>query len=556
LLAILFAGLAAACGRAAEPVVAKLPYDGPLVVGVQTHLGQNWPDAAQRIAKHAPVRQFRDGLGWAAVEKAPGRISFEGTRLPYLRALCADGGRLVLTVVPRNPLYEAGRPVASPEGQEAFVNYVDALLGELPGCVDAVELGNEINAADALKTVDGNPGKDEYVALAGRLKASLDQTHPKVALLAGSTNTVGTGFLESLFARGLLDHADGIAIHPYRGHAEGLGWELDRLTTVMAQHGRVLPIWATEFSDEFDDLADGAPAMIKMLSIMSAEGVQRAYWYALIDQRWFRNMGLYTVQGSAHPSAKALAFAANELLKQGRAVSVSTDPLLRMYRFGSDRWVVWGTPRAIHIDAGTKLFDAEGNAVSTPATLDGSPLIAIGAQPKFGPSTILADTLYQFDSRPWGYYAITADGKRTDLTPLDGQYESSLGSRYLRPFRILDARGALAGTRDAPVSAVLNYAPVGSEKARLRLCVRPSAKGDGVSVKVMQGDRTLLQQDFREAGTFVSDPLELTKNAPMDIIFSPAGTSKQNNTFSYRAQLLVDGPIPAQCENNFVGWTA
>ena len=65
------------------------------------------------------------------------------------------------------------------------------------------------------------------------------------------------------------------------------------LDAAMRRTGGHKPIWATEFGNQVDDARISASLLIRMLCMLSAAGVERAYWYALVDEPAYRNMGLY-----------------------------------------------------------------------------------------------------------------------------------------------------------------------------------------------------------------------------------------------------------------------
>ena len=318
------AALLAACNQDASGAsavsTADLVHSGPFVLGVQTHLGQNWPAAAVPLASGIGAPLLRDGLSWQEAEQSPGRIVFPPQKLGALRIACQAAQRLILTANPRNPLYDGGLTVSSSEGTAAFVAYLKALVGAFPaGCVAAVEIGNEINGGRGLPVASGSDPAEVYVGLMKAAYPALKQAAPDLAVLGGSTNAVGTGFLDKLFAKGLLDVVDGVAVHPYRDHAENLDWELRHLSAAMAAHGKRVPIWATEFGDYFETPEQAAPALVKLTALLSASGVERASWYALLQQKWFRNMGLYGDGGTPLPAGRAFAFVQRELVRQGRA---------------------------------------------------------------------------------------------------------------------------------------------------------------------------------------------------------------------------------------------
>lgn len=553
---LLLAAALAACNPGPSGAsTADLVYRGPFVLGAQTHIGQNWPAAAIPLASSIASPSLRDGLSWQEAEKAPGRIVFPAEKLGVLREGCRAGLRLILTANPRNPLYDGGLTVTSPAGIAAFTGYLKALVAAFPGdCVDALEIGNEINGARGMPVAAGSDPARVYADLLRVVYPALKQAAPKVAILGGSTNAIGTGFLGTLFAEGLLDNVDGIAVHPYRGHAENLDWELRHLSATMGTHGKRVPIWATEFGDYFETPQQAAPALVKLVALMSAAGVEQASWYALLNQKWFRNMGLFGQDRAPLPAGRAFAFVQRELIARGRAERMPGDGLTYLLRFGNDRWVAWGAPRELIRDAGSRYFDAAGAVLPGAMSLGANPIIVIGAQPKFGPSAVVADSLFQFDRPPWSYFGRTAGGRLVPLTSLDGRFATSLGDKTLRPLFLSDVAGAAAGTSTSPTSAVIRYVAPAAATLRIQVCLTANAKGEGVNLALTAAGKLLANRLVTGSATLLSEPVALAAGEQVDLAVGPSGATGRNNTFRYRIRLLKAGASPVDCAFPVGGW--
>jgi hypothetical protein len=533
---------------------AELPHSPDFEVGVQTHFGQNWQAGRLELAASLPAGHLRDGLSWAGAEREPGWIAFPADRLDIFRRACAGGMRLTMTAVPRNPLYEQNNIVATADGRAAFLAYLEALLDALPGCIEAVEIGNEINQSGTLPT-DGASGPEAYVQLMRAIYAPLKRKAPGVAILGGSTNAIGTGFLDRLFALGLLDHVDAIAVHPYRDHGENVGWELRHLAEVMARHGRIVPVWATEFGDEFDSAGLAAPALVKMVALLGAAGVERAHWYALSDQQWFRNMGLFDAAGRQKPAASAFAFVQRELLSRGRPRAVSDSALLQLYAFGADRWVAWGAPRDASPGPGGAAFTATGERIEGAVRLGTEPVVFTGQRPSFGPTAVLADSLLEFAVAPWSYHVRPAGGGEKPLGPLDEQFATRFGERYSRPLFASDAGGAVAGTRAQPMALVVRFTAPAAMRGLLQVCLAPNAEGDGLVVRVERNGAEVTGGDVGAPDRLATGVLDLAAAERLDVVLAPAGDSRRNNTFRYRIRLLAPEAAGLPCPADAAGWS-
>lgn len=546
-------GPAPAGKASAQPIVT-----GRFELGVQTHFGQDWPVGRVATASSLGAPVLRDGLSWQGTEKTPGQILFEGRRVDALDRACASGMRLVMTVVPRNRAYDAGQVPTSARSRDAFATWLSALAERFGPCLMAVEIGNEINNSRALPVPAGMDRATAYVRLMQAVYPRFKRRHPRVAVLGGSTNAIGTGFLDKLFAAGLLDVADGIAVHPYRNHGENIGWEIARLNAVMARHGRVLPVWATEFGDTFERPEDAASALVKMTTLMSGAGVRMASWYALSDQKWFPGMGLVEAGGRPKPAAGAFSFLQRELLPHGRPVDVSADRLNPVWRYGRDRWVVWGAPRELRLASGSRAFDAAGRAIRGTVRVGASPVVIIGPRPELLERAVLADSLMEFGSAPWSYHAQGRTGRESALVPVDTDYASSLGDRALRPLRLDWSGGAVGPEGTGPV---LRYTAPSDMRASLLACFARSRGGRDLAVAVEGPGGRELGRATLGANASVSVPevaLRRGQALSVRVIGGPAtgaAAGEGGRGFRYRVMLYRPGDLPPACPAQLAGWS-
>ena len=458
----------------------------PMVLGVQTHFSQGWSPSTLTLARQVGAPMLRDSLPWAETEKVRGSYTLNTPAAQTLASACSGGQRLLLTAVPSNPLYDGGGWVSSAAGNAAFASYLAALADRFGSCLAAIEVGNEINGPGTLVYPAGVDRAAAYVAT---LKAVRARLGGRVTILGGSTNMIGTGFLRTLFSAGMLATVDGIAVHPYRARAEGLDIELAQLNAAMDAGGKRVPIWASEFSIDSRNQPLAAGELVKQATMLAAAGAAQASWYALIDQRWFPNMGLH-----AGTTAKAQAGAfrlMQRLLARGRPQRLDLgDPLLFAYRFGADTTVVWGAPRSLRVEGG-QISDASG----TPATIaqvSESPLVITGTTAiRFGASTWIADTLMGWGTAQWRYAARLKAETSYRLPLFDDQFTSYFGDRWYRPLRINNTSAAPAGTAAAPIRAVWRYVTPVARTIDVGGCFAKSAVGDGVDLTVTAGGKVL-----------------------------------------------------------------
>lgn len=503
----------------------------PMVLGVQTHFSQGWAASTLALAQQAGAPMLRDSLPWADTEKVRGSYSLNTPAAQALASACAGGQRLLLTAVPSNPLYDGGQWVSSAAGNAAFASYLAALADRFGSCLAAIEVGNEINGPGALVYPAGTDRAAAYVAT---LKAVRARLGTRVAILGGSTNMIGTGFLRTLFAAGMLGTVDGVAVHPYRSRAEGLDVELAQLGAAMDAAGKRVPIWASEFSVDTRNQPLAAGELVKQATMLAAGGAAQANWYALIDQRWFPNMGLYA--GTA-PKAQAGAFRLMQrLLARGRPQRLDLgDPLLFAYRFGTDTTVVWGAPRSLSVQGG-QITDASG-AASPMARVGESPLVISGTTAiRFGTSTWIADTLMGWGSAQWRYAARLKADTSYRLPLFDDQFSSYFGDRWYRPLRINATSAAPAGTAAAPTRAVWRYVAPVAQAVDVGGCFAKAASGDGVDLTVTAAGKVLWRGVL--TGQLQLPPLSANL-APGDAVELVAGPNQTSGGDSFFQRLVL-----------------
>ncbi|WP_294393655.1 hypothetical protein [uncultured Sphingomonas sp.] len=529
-------------GSSTLPAATPVP-SGPLRVGVATHFDQGWSLSLMDRLGGLRLRAIRDDLPWGKVEHAPGEYDFSGPSAAYVARACAQGVKLLLMIDPRHQAYDGNASVYSPTAQVAYAAYLSAVLDHYgSNCVAAIEVGNEINA--------GDPRLPPGVSIA-RVHASLLKTvsqlvkprYPEVRILGGSSNMVATGFEDELFAHGALAHLDGVAVHPYRDHPEGLDDELARLVAVMRRHGQVKPIWATEIGDEVDDPRAAASLLVRMLCLLGAEpDLAAIYWYALIDEPYFRNTGLMTPQARIKPAGEAMLAVNRHLLPKGRPVRLhGQDRSVYVYRFGRDSYVLWGVPRAVRIEGPGRIFDAQGRPLPALTSLSSDPVIVVGAtQVVVGDGPVLADSLYQYGAPPWHYYGRRRSGEMLPLRSIDWTWSSYWGDPDLRPLAIGGTSATPAGDPGNPLAATVRYTAAASGPAAISACFAKAPRGDGVTVAILHNGRPLRAAVLRDRLAIAALPVRLAAGDRLDFAFGPHGTA-DGDALTYRIRLLKPG---------------
>lgn len=505
---------------AQTPAPAGVP---PLALGTQTHFSHGWRLPWMDRARSLGASRLRDGLGWAAIETRPGVYDFDPYHVDFLEKARRDGIGLLLCIDPRHPAYDDGHTAFSETARTAFAAYLDALLDRYGDVVKAIEVGNEINSQDGMSGDAGGRRAQAHVALLTTIHRQVKPSHPDVAILGGSTNVIGTGFLEHIFAAGGLEVMDGVAVHPYRDQAEHVDVELAHLTRAMSRHGRIVPIHATEFGSEVDRPEEASPLMLKMVAMLGASGVEQAFWYALSDEAAFRNMGLFTQRQALKPAGETFRFIQQQLLKGGRPRRVTSDDLSHVYRFGSAGSVIWGVDRPIRLHGDARAFDARGRPLPAPARLTEAPVVLLGdIRIDLGPCDIVADSFHQFATAPWSYFAQTPNGVLHPLDWVHWDWTSYIGDRVFQPLQFNPRSLAPAGTGRDPVVAVLRYtAPVAGRFALQARLSHAGERGDGVTA-TLSADHVVLETAVVSGEDFAVDrTITLEAGQTVDLAVGP-----------------------------------
>jgi hypothetical protein len=519
-------------GLAAAPSLA-------MTLGVQTHFAHGWPLALMDkvVASGAPV--IRDGMPWGGVEKSPGVYQFPANLDAYVAAAKARKIGVILAITPGNGLYDGGQFVHSPEAQKAFTDYVNAVLNRYGDTIVAVEIGNEINTKSGMSGIAMADRPATYASLLAVLYPAVKAQHPKTAILGGSTNVIGTGFLEEIFKAGALANMDAVVVHPYRSHAEGVDKELEHLDAVMARYRPVRPIYATEFGSEFADPTLSAPHMIKEAAEMSAVHVKLASWYALEDEAAFKNMGLYTADGAPKPALGAFRLIETALSAYGDAVRVDTgDDRTFVYRYGANHYVMWGQGRPITFSGSPNVRSASGEAIPTPGALTDDPIVIDGQFDfKLGANPVLADSLYEFRGPNWSYFAKSPNGTLHPLTLVDWEWTSYMGGKYYKPLRVNADSLAPRGDASHPVQAVERFTPDHDGPALIEGHFSLHGAGDGVDLHILHNGSEIYTAIVTKALDLKDLPVDLHKGDTLDFSVGPNQTAGGDGT-ALRIRLL------------------
>jgi len=504
-------------------------------LGAQTHFSHGWLLPWMDRARSLGARTLRDGLAWSTVETRPGRFAFDPYRVDFLDKARRDGVRLLLCIDPRHPGYDNGDTAFSPAAQQAFAAFLRALLDRYGDVITAVEVGNEINGERGMTGEAARHRPEAHVGLLTAIQRQVKPAHAHVAILGGSTNVIGVGFLERIFAAGGLEVMDGVAVHPYRSFAETVDVELTLLNDAMNRHGRPVPVYATEFGDQFDRPEDAPDLMLKMTAMLGASGVSRAFWYALSDEAHFRNMGLFTQRQALKPAGETFAWLQRRLLAGGRPERIVTDDLSHAYRFGRAGVVLWGVSRPLKISGQMGAFDSRGRPIALPDLLAETPVVLLGdVEVEMGPAATVADSFHQFSKAPWSYMAQTPDGQVHPLGWMRWDWTSYIGDRRFRPLAFNALTLAPAGAGDRGTKAILRYTAKAAGRFTYSAAVTHAGTGDGVDVAIAINERITEPAAVVKRDWSFERTLDVQAGDAIDLRIGPNATSGGDNV-RYRA---------------------
>lgn len=171
--------------------------DERFIIGVATHLmNRNGPSAkALQLLEAAGVDSVRDDGYWSIAEPYRGQLQIDPAWQAYLDEAKQHTLRPLLVLGYGNP------------------DYVSFISRELAARVDFYETGthwDEENPADEAYALD-------YSKLIEQTASTLRQQKKPVTILAGALTRQGMdpGFADRLVTAGLLNHVDGLSLHPY-----------------------------------------------------------------------------------------------------------------------------------------------------------------------------------------------------------------------------------------------------------------------------------------------------------------------------------------------------
>ncbi|QGU27535.1 hypothetical protein D7D94_07550 [Microbacterium oryzae] len=324
-----------ASGQSVATPVAVVDYEGARIapddrIGAITHVDQPWYLDAADILQSVGFGSARNDVLWEQNERTPGVYEFSSHYTSEFDKMHAHGIGLLGIVNYGNPMYDGGNPPSSPGAVEAYGNYAAAIAQRFD--VVGLEVFNEFNH-ERFNTGGCGTAPTCYFPLVQSVQAKVDDSIPVVA---GSTANYDSAWFAQLWSQtDTLSQADAMSFHPYNPQyyqkPENLTGAFDDARANMQNGaGGTLPIWLTEFGwtngnelGQARSLADAAQNLIAAQTVSLGNGVEKYYWYDLVDDSTDSNnhegnFGMFYQEGASVATAapKPAAFAQALLIDQ------------------------------------------------------------------------------------------------------------------------------------------------------------------------------------------------------------------------------------------------
>lgn len=191
------------------------PAEEPFIIGVATDLMNKAASPARtlQLLEDAGVDSVRDDAWWPVAEPQRGALRIDPAWQTYVSKAREHRLRPLLVLGYGSPFYDNYAKPRQPQVRDAFGNYVSFVSRELSANVDFYEIWNEWDKE--------NPAAEEfsldYSQLVEDSARRIRQQKKPQTILAGAVTSQGLdlGFADRLIESGVLQHADGLSLHPF-----------------------------------------------------------------------------------------------------------------------------------------------------------------------------------------------------------------------------------------------------------------------------------------------------------------------------------------------------
>ena len=182
------------------------------VLGVGTHIHEQDLDRNIKIIKDIGLNSIRDDLNWRGVEKEKGKYIIPEKLNLYLDKTKKSNIKPLIVLFNNNyNIYDKAAKPFTAKGIQAFAEFTRFSAKEFAGRVDFIEIWNEWDIGAEPKTVES------YFELVKVTAPAIKAVNTNAVVLAGvsSTDAMQNGWVAKLVHMGVLNHVDGVSIHPY-----------------------------------------------------------------------------------------------------------------------------------------------------------------------------------------------------------------------------------------------------------------------------------------------------------------------------------------------------
>jgi polysaccharide biosynthesis protein PslG len=331
--------------------------------GVNVHLGGPQYSNFENIVREVGFTSVRTDATWAGVELSKGTYTFPAVYESAYKKLAGEGVSVLPIIDYANPLYDGARTPSTATGIQAFANYAGAFVNHYSS--QSVEIYNEFNNPP-LNSSGCGTSPSCYLPLLAASYAAVKSRNPATTVVGPVIARYDDAWLTGFYKAGGLKYVDAVSFHPYNYTftigPEFLEAELQQANGRIAQYdgGASKPIWITElgWSTGVADYSEQSQAqnLVRAETVSFANGVQRFYWYDLIDDGpdsgHESNFGLFHYPSSEtsalapKPSAMAQVILAREIAGKDFTSRDGLNSSTYSYVFGAGRSatrVAWAT---------------------------------------------------------------------------------------------------------------------------------------------------------------------------------------------------------------------
>jgi hypothetical protein len=372
--------------------------------GVGIHLSPAYLDSAEVTVELGYAGVRTDGR-WNAVEKVPGQYNWPVDTDTLMRQYMAEGLHVLPISSYGNKLWDKGVTPSSPAGIAGYAAFTNEIATHYES--DAVEIYNEFNLPVRNKSACGvTPAC--YMELLEPAVAAVKANHPETLIIGPATARQDDAWLTGFYQAGGLDYLDAVSFHPYdytpESGPEFLEASVQQVNNRILEYnnGQAKPLWITElgwstagYSEE-----DQADNLVRSQAISLANGVERFYWYNLVNDgtdpaEHEGNFGILHQKSATVPAfaPKQAAVAQAVLIRKvaGKAFTARDaheNTGVYSYAFGSEESstrVAWATtPTTVSYSATEDVTSTDQfGAITTLEPVDGRITIELDGHPLY-----------------------------------------------------------------------------------------------------------------------------------------------------------------------------